>query len=320
MSETKRSSPAISVVVPVHNRASLLPATLRSVLRQRTPVATEVIAVDDCSRDASAAIAESFGARVVRLGSNVGPGAARNIGIDHAHGEWVAFVDSDDVWAAMHLQTLWEARAGVAMVATSGLSVFPSGNRVYGSPFFWPVEVGRPRDILRPENIVNTSACMVRTDVLRSAGGFASGSLSEDLDLWMRVLSNHKGRVLPSLTVANRPHAEQTSRCNSATMESGAREVIGAAVARGLIDDVTAARLVSTMRWDSLRSSGESWPRVLWHLRPQDRYRLATLFLRRASMRHRWRLMPLRTRELRSLLDSTGSDAPSQDTIDSAQA
>jgi glycosyltransferase involved in cell wall biosynthesis len=93
-----QSSQTISVVIPCYNGAKYLREALDSVLAQTLPP-LEVIVVDDGSTDDSAAIAESFGppVRVIRQ-SNQGESVARNRAIGEAKGEWVAFLDADDLW------------------------------------------------------------------------------------------------------------------------------------------------------------------------------------------------------------------------------
>jgi glycosyltransferase involved in cell wall biosynthesis len=88
--------PLVSIVVPVYNAQPFLRETLDSVFAlDYEPF--EVIVVDDGSTDGSAAIAESYsGVRCIRQ-ENRGPGTARNVGVEAARGEFVAFVDSDDV-------------------------------------------------------------------------------------------------------------------------------------------------------------------------------------------------------------------------------
>jgi glycosyltransferase involved in cell wall biosynthesis len=93
----------VSVVIPCYNGARFLRETLASVWNQTHP-AFEVIVVDDGSKDDSATIAESFGppVRVIRQ-SNQGESVARNRGIDEARGDWIAFLDADDLWHATKL-------------------------------------------------------------------------------------------------------------------------------------------------------------------------------------------------------------------------
>jgi len=84
----------VSIVVPVYNRADLLPACLES-LHEQDYDDYEIIAVDDGSTDDSVNVAKQFGATVVELGGNQGAAVARNAGVEAAHGEYVAFIDSD---------------------------------------------------------------------------------------------------------------------------------------------------------------------------------------------------------------------------------
>jgi glycosyltransferase involved in cell wall biosynthesis len=94
----------ISVVIPCYNGAAFLPETLTSVLGQ-TYAAYEVIVIDDGSDDDSASMAASFGplVRVVRQ-ANQGESVARNRGIDEARGNWIAFLDADDIWEPTKLE------------------------------------------------------------------------------------------------------------------------------------------------------------------------------------------------------------------------
>ncbi|HEX2145435.1 MAG TPA: glycosyltransferase family A protein [Glycomyces sp.] len=83
-----------SVVVPCHNAAKTLERCLTAVFAQAAAPA-EVIVVHDASADATAAIAERFACRVLRVEPNRGPAAARNLGAAHATGEALFFLDAD---------------------------------------------------------------------------------------------------------------------------------------------------------------------------------------------------------------------------------
>jgi glycosyltransferase involved in cell wall biosynthesis len=97
----------ISVVIPTYNRADLLPLTLNAVLGQSHAPA-EVIVVDDGSTDATAAAVQPFADRIryFRI-ANSGEYAARNFGVSQSRSPWVAFCDSDDLWAEDKLH--WHA-------------------------------------------------------------------------------------------------------------------------------------------------------------------------------------------------------------------
>jgi glycosyltransferase involved in cell wall biosynthesis len=97
-------TPRLSLVVPVYNVAPWLTPFLESLAAQTLPAAEfEVVAVDDGSTDDSPAILQRFAARMANLRivrrENGGLSAARNTGIEHARGEWLAFADSDDLVA-----------------------------------------------------------------------------------------------------------------------------------------------------------------------------------------------------------------------------
>lgn len=96
----------ISVVIPTHNRAKTIRYCLESVLKQ-TFSQFEIIVVDDCSIDNTLEIVKSFRddrIRLIQLPFNQGAQAARNMGIKNAVGNYIAFLDSDDVWLPEKLE------------------------------------------------------------------------------------------------------------------------------------------------------------------------------------------------------------------------
>jgi len=99
MPSPRRSRPTLSVVVPVYNVAGYLQECIESIQLQSVDD-VEIVAVDDGSTDDSSAILAELAARDGRLRvvtqANQGLGAARNAGVDHATGEFLWFVDSDD--------------------------------------------------------------------------------------------------------------------------------------------------------------------------------------------------------------------------------
>ena len=101
----------ISVVIPTYNRAAVLRHAIESAINQRH-VDKEILVVDDGSRDSTKEVVAPYvNAGVVRYlwQENRGVSAARNMGIREAHGEYVAFLDSDDVWMPGHLTHLYNA-------------------------------------------------------------------------------------------------------------------------------------------------------------------------------------------------------------------
>ncbi len=89
---------SVSVILPTYNRVTLLREALQSALAQTHPV-YEIIVIDDGSTDATRELVASYGAPVrYRFQTNAGPAAARNAGLRAAQGEYIAFLDSDDIW------------------------------------------------------------------------------------------------------------------------------------------------------------------------------------------------------------------------------
>ena len=105
----------VAAVIPAHNRADVLPRALESVLAQRR-LPDEIVVVDDGSIDGTAATVSRYGNAVTLLGRpRGGVSAARNAGVAASSSDFVAFLDSDDVWEPGHL-----SRMGAAVEATRG--------------------------------------------------------------------------------------------------------------------------------------------------------------------------------------------------------
>lgn len=105
--QQKIDRPLISIIVPVYNVEQYLPACIRSILRQ-TYQDFELILVDDGSPDSSGAICDEFAYRDSRIRvihqKNGGVSRARNAGIEVARGEWITFIDADDVVTPRYLE------------------------------------------------------------------------------------------------------------------------------------------------------------------------------------------------------------------------
>jgi len=98
--------PRFSVIIPTYNRESIIGLTLDSVLGQ-TFADFQVVVVDDGSTDRTREVAAGYGDRVTLVTQdNRGPGAARNRGAEHAAGEYLCFLDSDDLWFPWTLATI----------------------------------------------------------------------------------------------------------------------------------------------------------------------------------------------------------------------
>jgi glycosyltransferase involved in cell wall biosynthesis len=102
----------VSVVIPAFNAAPFIEETLESVIRQ-SAVTSEIIVVNDGSTDNTCELVSRYGARVRLINqSNCGVSAARNLGVSHSTGEWIAFLDADDLWSASKLSRQLEVVNG----------------------------------------------------------------------------------------------------------------------------------------------------------------------------------------------------------------
>ncbi len=97
--------PSVSVIIPTFNRAGLIAESIQSVLDQDIPNCDiEIIVVDDGSTDNTREVVLGFGSKIKYIcQQNAGAGAARNRGIEEAQNEWLAFLDSDDIWLPFKL-------------------------------------------------------------------------------------------------------------------------------------------------------------------------------------------------------------------------
>ena len=156
-----------SVIVPAHDAAATLPRTLAGLAAQEVDGESEVIVVDDGSSDATPALAEAAGARVVRHDQPLGPGASRNAGVAAARAGALAFTDADCAptpgWLA----------AGIAALDGAGLVQ----GRVEPRP---DVPVG-PYDktlwVTRAWGLFESANLFVHREVFDAIGGFGDGLL-----------------------------------------------------------------------------------------------------------------------------------------------
>ncbi len=210
---TPAGSPLVSVVVPTYNRAYCLPRTVDSALAQTHP-SVEVIIVDDGSTDdTSDLVAARYGddarVRLIRR-TNGGVSAARNTGLGDARGDYVALLDSDDVWEPWKLElqlACMRARPDVGMTWTEMVAVdaagqvidqqylrrmysayrwFPSGGSLFSDS--WPLaafapdladvvadrrfSVGDLSSAILMGNLVHTSSVVLTRERARQVGGF----------------------------------------------------------------------------------------------------------------------------------------------------
>ncbi len=190
------NSPVVSVCMPAYRAELFLAATLAAI-RTQTFTDWELIVVEDGSRDGTEAILRAFAAggpqpvRYFRNEQSLGPSAVRNRAMAEARGEWLALLDSDDLWTPGHLADLLAcaARTPAAAVVYAGCRLFDSDtgqDLELRAPT--PAQLAaHPTSLFLGAYIIQPSATMVRADLFKKAGGFDPDfRYAEDLELWLR--------------------------------------------------------------------------------------------------------------------------------------
>jgi len=199
-------APLISVVVPTYNRFEPTSTAIESVLSQ-TYANREIVVVDDGSCDGSGEEVRRFVEEQARAGENIryvrqenrGPSAARNTGIAQARGEYIAFLDSDDVWAAEKLdhqiRALDQFRGKASACITDARQVDDAGSEVSSFQRFehhYQGETGIASNA--EERLAGTfcgfwvSTLLATAEVVRRIGGFDTEiGFAEDQDFFFRL-------------------------------------------------------------------------------------------------------------------------------------
>jgi glycosyltransferase involved in cell wall biosynthesis len=191
-----QSIPELSVVLPTFNRLKYLRPAVDSVFAQ-TFTDWELILADDGSEGETAAylaaLANRPRVRVLRLAHTGNPGAVRNAGWRAARGEYIAFLDSDDVWLpeklAMQVASL-RSHPQRGWSHTAFAAIDESGELLTGSRAPW-----RPSSedwilerLIKMETVIATPSVVVRRKLLEQLGGFdLEQRMCEDYDLWLRL-------------------------------------------------------------------------------------------------------------------------------------
>jgi teichuronic acid biosynthesis glycosyltransferase TuaG len=192
---TPEFAPFFSVVIPTFNRAGLLGVALRSVLQQTYPD-FELIVVDNGSTDEtkiSISRLEDSRIRYIFQEGSGSPASPRNHGILEARGNWIAFLDSDDIWEPRKLEAVQRK------LSTTSYDFLSHQQRLVNSQgqirgFMGPQEKNLTyQNLLLTENTIATSSVAIRTEFLRSNNLMFNESTRyaavEDYDLWLRVLA-----------------------------------------------------------------------------------------------------------------------------------
>jgi glycosyltransferase involved in cell wall biosynthesis len=215
----------VTVVIPAYNAEAYIGKALGSALGQ-TYEPLEIIVVDDGSSDDTSGIVRRAGSRVRLLRQeNLGSGAARNRALAEARGDFVAFLDSDDVWHPRKLEFqirhLLECRECIGVYCRKVELRQGAPEPDWSMPTFKVESASNAGDAMASgwlylellrDSIVHTSTLTVPRDVLSRAGSFdESLRKGQDLDYWLRLSRMGQIHQLDAVLSAYRIHASSTS-------------------------------------------------------------------------------------------------------------
>jgi glycosyltransferase involved in cell wall biosynthesis len=194
--------PIISVIIPAYNAEKTIKETIQSVLNQ-TWQDFELLIINDGSQDATLEVIESIQDPRIKIFSypNAGSSASRNRGIAIAKGEYISFIDADDLWTADKLEAQYKAlqensQAAVAYSWTDHID--ESGQFLRSGPqqSFTGDVYAR---LLLEDFIGNGSNPLIRAQAFAEVGDFdESLAHSEDWDLWLRLAARYHFVAVPS--------------------------------------------------------------------------------------------------------------------------
>lgn len=203
--------PFFSIVIPLYNKANYIESTLNSVLNQ-TFTDYEIIIINDGSTDNGEIKVLGFNDSRIHLYNqkNQGASVARNLGIEKANSDYIAFLDADDLWMANHLETLKTliqnfSNAGIfasryELVFNNGKNYIPKFNGI-ATDFEGIVSDYFEASLTYP--ISTSSSIVIPKYVFKETGYFKPAiSSGQDVDMWIRIASKYPVAISNKVTAS----------------------------------------------------------------------------------------------------------------------
>lgn len=212
----------ISVIMPAYNRGDMIVDSVRSVSDQ-TYANLELIVVDDGSTDNTSEVVRNYPDNRIRLIEipNQGAYVARNTGIEQSRGEYIAFLDSDDLWlpAKLEMQLACAQENQVEFVFTNGFN-FEEGEAEYhmnsmtrALRIFGSNRKGQYYHELLGGNFIATSSVMMSRRLINEVGFFVNEKRRRlDYEMWLRVAETHEMGFIPEGLFLRKLHSGSLSR------------------------------------------------------------------------------------------------------------
>ncbi|MEX5636256.1 glycosyltransferase family 2 protein [Parafrankia sp. FMc2] len=269
-------APAVSVICPTYNRSARILPTLRSVQAQ-TVTDWELLVISDGSTDdtdevVTAHAGQDSRVRLLRAERQGHPAPVREIGIAHARGGIIAYLDHDDTWLPHHLAGLLDAlgAAGAEVAATGAVRIGPDGSRASATgplDLLWHPELQVASPLFEPSRVAH------RAGVTSAVGGWRRLDAGlEDWDLWLRladagtrfVTVDARTAVLADGAASRRGTVPRQHLLRLARFPDPARAARAVAVLRGqdTAEALRAAARADQIAWyRDLATAGElRWP------------------------------------------------------------
>ncbi|MHC5768216.1 MAG: glycosyltransferase family 2 protein [Nostoc sp.] len=209
--------PKVSIVIPAYNSLKFLPETMESVFKQ-TFKDFEVLVVNDGSSDDTEHWVSQIADPRFKLitQENQGLSGARNTGIAHASGEYIAFLDADDLWEPTKLEKqvlCLEENSEIGLVYTWVALIDENGNFT-GRVFKNYAENDVWHKLIEHNIVESGSVAMVRRQCFDTCGVFDRNlrSFVEDWDMWLRIASRYPFKVMKEPLVYYRQHSTSASK------------------------------------------------------------------------------------------------------------
>lgn len=209
------TKPVISVIIPAYNAAKTIRETIMSVLNQSFSN-LELIVINDGSQDSTLDIVSSIQDSRLQLFSykNGGVCMARNRGIERACGEFISFLDADDIWTPDKLEAQLTAlqKNPQAAVAYSWVDYIDEYGNFFHQGNYITINGSAYEKMLVQNILENGSNPLIRREALTKVGVFDSSlTLAEDWDMWLRLAELYDFVTVPSVQILYRTSSRSAS-------------------------------------------------------------------------------------------------------------
>jgi glycosyltransferase involved in cell wall biosynthesis len=178
----------ISIVVPCYNASRYL-ERLATIISSVAPLANEILLVDDCSTDDTYLKAAALGLPIIQTPDNFGPGGARNYGVEHLDGEWVHFLDADDLLSTeVFQQCMCYLDESIDVLLLGARWIGEDNDQLLREWVIDPERVTADPILYTLTSPIPAHCSILRVDHFRAIGGFDAGLRCwEDGDLHVRL-------------------------------------------------------------------------------------------------------------------------------------